>query len=179
MMSDAESEKKIKIFADEFNVEIDLVRALVNKANAPQVKWGSKQAKELAEKEKIDVSSIKPTGKNGSIVLKDIHATMGKKPKSAQRKSSPSEFASKIAKELAEKHGIEAADIRTRGSKDGKKIVKSDIMKYLDGKKTKEIESDGEETPVQEEVAESDEDQKSDGSDNSDGEESQESGDEN
>jgi pyruvate/2-oxoglutarate dehydrogenase complex dihydrolipoamide acyltransferase (E2) component len=162
MMSSNESEMKIKTFAEEFNIDINRFRALVKEAKAPQVKWGSKQAKELAEKEKIDVSSIQPTGKNSSIVLKDIHAIMGKKPRSASMKSSPSEFASKIAKDLAEKHGIKADQITVRGSKDGKKIVKSDIMKYLDEKKNKENEPSDEETPVQDESSESDEDQQSD-----------------
>jgi pyruvate/2-oxoglutarate dehydrogenase complex dihydrolipoamide acyltransferase (E2) component len=158
MMSSDESEMKIKTFAEEFKIDIDRFRALVKEAKAPQVKWGSKQAKELAEKEKIDVSSIQPTGKNGSIVLKDIHATMGKKPKSAQRKSSPSEFASKIAKELAEKHSIKADQITVRGSKDGKKIVKSDIVKYLDEKKTKENEPSGEGKPEKDDEPSSDDD---------------------
>lgn len=162
MMSfDDESEMKIKTFADEFKIDIDRFRALVKEAKAPQVKWGSKQAKELAEKEKIDVSSIQPSGKNGSIVLKDIHAIMGKKHRSASMKSSPSEFASKIAKDLAEKHGIKADQITVRGSKDGKKIVKSDIMKYLDEKKTNGNEPSDEETPVQEESSESDASQSS------------------
>ncbi len=160
-MSSDESEMKIKTFADEFKIDIDRFRALVKEAKAPQVKWGSKQAKELAEKEKIDVSSIQPTGKNGSIVLKDIHATMSKKPTSAPTKSSPSAFASKIAKDLAEKHNIKADQITVRGSKDGKKIVKSDIMKYLDEKKTKGNESSDEEKPVQEESSESDASQSS------------------
>ena len=167
-MSPDESETMIKTFAEAFKIDIDRFRALVKEAKAPQVKWGSKQAKELAENAKIDVSSIHPTGKNGSIVLKDIHATMGKKPKSAQRKSSPSEFASKIAKELAEEHGIKATDIIVRGSKDGKKIVKSDIVKYLDEKKNKDNESSDEEKPVQEESSESDASQSSDDDQHSD-----------
>ena len=227
MMSSDESEM-IEAFAEMFEINIDRVRALVKEAKTPQVKWGSKQAKELAENSGVDVSSIQPTGKNNSIVLKDIHEIMGKKPrsasmksspsafaskiakdlaensgvdvssikptgknnsivlkdiyivlenipggtkpKSASTKSSPSAFASKIAKDLAEKHGIKADQITVRGSKDGKKIVKSDIMKYLNEKNTKNNEPSDEETPVQDESSESEDEQHSEDEQQSDDE---------
>ena len=50
---------------DLFNQIQDLYQA-----SAP---WGSKAAKELASKEKIEVSKIEATGKGGKITLNDAH----------------------------------------------------------------------------------------------------------
>ena len=106
----AKANKALAKIAEEYDLDISKIQALVAKEIPRPSPWASGKAKNLASKAGIDPYKITGSGNGGKITIDDVREMMGEKVE----KKIENLFASKTARVLAEENDLSQEDFSTK-----------------------------------------------------------------